>query len=370
MQVNFTNPNELNIEETANVVASIGNKRSVLVQGHMGSGKSSILKILAERFPDHHPVYFDCTSKDLGDIMLPKIAQAGHDGTQDEYSKFVPNEELGLHLNKPIILMIDEFGKANRGVQNALMLPILERKLAGYTMHPDSIVFLTTNKGGEGVGDLMADHHRNRIVIVQMSKGTQAEWEPWALMNDIDPIMIQFTKQNPQVFQSYEEVEKYEDNPYIFHPQAAHESFFTHRSAEAASDILKLRDVVTRKELSSMLAGTIGQAATNDLMAFIDLADQLPSLESIKSSPQTALVPMGQNGEPNNAAICMTVYKALQVIERDWFDEWLDYMTRLPKEAQALFVQGVLNQKHPQRAKIVLNKKFTDWCLANNYLYS
>ena len=41
MQVNFTNPNELNIEETANVVASIGNKRSVLVQGHMGSGKSS-----------------------------------------------------------------------------------------------------------------------------------------------------------------------------------------------------------------------------------------------------------------------------------------------------------------------------------------
>ena len=65
----------LSIDQTAEAIKAIGHKRTVLVQGHMGSGKSSLLKMLAADLPTHTPVYFDCTTKDLGDITIPNIAK-------------------------------------------------------------------------------------------------------------------------------------------------------------------------------------------------------------------------------------------------------------------------------------------------------
>jgi len=368
-QVNVKRSSDLNIEQVTNLILRLGNQRTVLVQGHMGSGKSSILNILADKLPTHKPVYFDCTTKDLGDIMIPKISADGS-GTEGECVKFVPNEEFGIHLNQPIILMIDEFGKANRGVQNALALAMLEHKLAGYQFHPDSIVFATTNKGGEGVGDLLQDHHRNRICVVQMEKGTSEEWVPWAMLNNVDPSVIRFAQETPQLFQSYEDVKTPEDNLYIFHPQAQRDAFVTHRSLEAASDIVKLRNVLSGAELSAALAGTIGEAATHDMMAFIELADQLPTLDSIKDSPDTAIVPTHPDGSPNNVAISMIVYKAVGSIDRDWASAWFKYMARLPKETQTLFIGGVSNKNHPQRPFMVKYGKYTEWCLENNYLYA
>ena len=36
------------IDETTAIIKAVGSLRTVLVQGHMGSGKSSILKMLAK----------------------------------------------------------------------------------------------------------------------------------------------------------------------------------------------------------------------------------------------------------------------------------------------------------------------------------
>ena len=95
---------------------------TVLVEGHMGTGKSSILKMLAEALPTHVPCYFDGTTKDLGDMFIPKILDVGDDA---EFVRFVPNEEFGIHLGKPVILMFDEFGKMNPSVKNASMETML-----------------------------------------------------------------------------------------------------------------------------------------------------------------------------------------------------------------------------------------------------
>ena len=70
------------IDECAESILATGNKVTTLVQGHMGTGKSSILKMLAKELPEHVPCYFDCTTKDLGDLMLPKILS---DGDTDQF---------------------------------------------------------------------------------------------------------------------------------------------------------------------------------------------------------------------------------------------------------------------------------------------
>jgi MoxR-like ATPase len=347
----------LSIDQTTKAILTMGAKRTVLVQGHMGSGKSSILKILAKQLPNHVPCYFDCTTKDMGDIAIPSLKTMDEGG----FVRFVPNEELGLHLGKPIILMIDEFGKANPSVKNAMLRLMLER----HGVPEGSIIFATTNLGAEGVGDLLPPHARNRITIVTMRKHTWREFVEWGLNNGIDHTLLGWVKDNDGLFASFEDVKNPDENENIFHPKAVgRTAFVTGRSLEAASDWLKMREQLDAQTLTAALIGTIGTRAATDLMAFVRLADQLPSIESIKQDPVNAKVPTSAG------AVTIVVYRALSSIERDWVDQWMVYMDRLDPEAQGLFVNNVRSDKYSRRDIVLTNGKFTKWAVKNNHMFS
>lgn len=350
----------LGLDQIATAIKLGGNKRTILVQGHMGTGKSSLLKALKAEKPGHTACYFDCTTKDLGDITIPQLQTIDDEG----FVRYVTNEELGLHLNKPIILMVDEYGKANPAVKNAMLRLLLERKMGSYELHPDSLVFATTNLGAEGVGDLLPPHARNRITVITSRKPSNMEWIEWGINNGIDHTLLGWCKDNPQLFHSFEDIKDPEQNPYIFHPKSPRNAFVTPRSLEAASDWLKVRDGMDDQSVTAMLMGTIGERAAMDLMAFVKLSDQLPSLDSIKKDPMQAKVP------ESDAAVCMVVYRTLATIDRDWMDAWMDYMNRLDKEAQGLFANGVRNPKYNKQALVMTNKKFTQWAMANNYMFA
>jgi len=350
----------LGLDQIETMIRVGGRKRTVLVQGHMGTGKSSLLTALGKSLPTHTTCYFDCTTKDLGDITIPQLQTIDDQG----YVRYVTNEELGLHLSKPIILMVDEYGKANPAVKNAMLRLLLERKMGSYELHPDSLVFATTNLGAEGVGDLLPPHARNRITIVTSRKPNNMEWIEWGVNNGIDHTLLGWCKDNPQLFYSFEDVKNPDDNPYIYHPKQQRGSFVTPRSLEAASDWLKVRDGMDSMSLTATLMGTIGERGAMDLMTFVKMADQLPTAESIKKDPMNAKVP------ESAAAVCMVVYRALASIEREWVDAWMDYMGRLDKEAQGMFANGVRAPKYAKQSMVMTNKKFSAWALANNHLFT
>mgnify|MGYP003624840061 CR=1 FL=1 len=352
----------LNLDQIATAIRHGGNKRTVLIQGHMGTGKSSLLKTLAKELPTHTPYYFDCTPKDLGDISIPKLAML--DGEGSDYVTYATNEELGAHINGPIILMVDEYGKANPAVKNAMLRLLLERKIGSYTLHEDSIVFATTNLGAEGVGDLLLPHARNRMTVSTARKPDNMEWIEWGINNDIDHSVLGWAKDNPQLFASFEDVKDPQENPYIYHPRDQRAAFVTPRSLEAASDWLKQRSLYDDQTLTSLLMGTIGDRGAMDLMAFVKLADQLPSLESIKQDPLSAKVP------DSAAAVCMVVYRTLASLDKTWLNSWMDYMVRLDKEAQGLFANGVRSPKYSKQSMVMTNRKFTDWAMQNNYMFA
>ena len=352
---------ELSLDQITNMLKVGGHLRTTLVQGHMGTGKSSLLRTLGAQLRDHTPCYFDCTTKDLGDIMIPKLKDL--DG--QDYVQFATNEELGLHLrDHKIILMIDEYGKSNPMVKNALLRLMLERQVGSYKLHPESIVFATTNLGAEGVGDMLPPHARNRITVVTSRKPRNMEWIEWGINNGIDHALLSWAKDNPQLFHSFDDVKNPDDNPYIYHPRAQRDAFVTPRSLEAASDWLKNRQFMDEQTVTAALIGTIGARAAMDLNAHVALADQLPSLDAIKTDPMGAPVPTSA------AAVCMVVYRTLAAIERDWLDAWMDYLLRLDKEAQALFANGVRVKNYAKQGMVMTNRKFTDWAMANNYLFA
>ena len=341
----FKSQYALGFRQITDAVEHIGPSRTILLEGHLGIGKSSMLLSLSKRLPNHIPCYFDCTTKDLGDIMIPNVKMIDGEG---EFIRYLTNEELGAHNDKPIILMLDEIGKCNRAVQSALRRVMLERKIGTYDI--EGVVFATTNLGAENVGDLMEAHKRNAITTIQVRKPTWEEWiVDFGVPNKLHPSVLGFVREFPQVFQSFEEVKDPSENPYIFHPREEREHFCTPRSLHAASDILMKKDVLDSDTIFGLLIGTIGARAAADLNTFVQLADQLPSLEDIKTNPNGAKVP------DNAPAVCMVVFKVLGAMSRDFIDPWMTYLDRLDTEAQAMFAQSACSKDYPEHHLVMTN---------------
>ena len=225
----------LSLQQTADLILAVGHKRTVLAQGEMGIGKSSILKMLRNKpeLKDYFFCYVDITTKDVGDFMVPKIKDI--DG--NEVCRFVPNEEFGLHFKgKKIVMMLDELGKAKGGVMNACLRLMQERSLGVYDL--DGIVFATTNLSVEGIGDNVPPHARNRVIQTRVGKPNAEELITYAINNNWNPIVIATIQEFPEMLASFEDYEKPEQNMYINDPRDVRMAVVTPRSLEASSDVI------------------------------------------------------------------------------------------------------------------------------------
>ena len=59
------------LDNCINSISLLGDKITFVLQGDMGNGKSATLTTLGEKFTNHRTFYCDCTTKDVGDLMLP-----------------------------------------------------------------------------------------------------------------------------------------------------------------------------------------------------------------------------------------------------------------------------------------------------------
>ena len=349
----------LSLTQTIDLLCNMGEDVTTLVQGDMGSGKTQLLREIVRR-TGKTGVYFDCTTKDLGDLFLPDIYR--FDGVAQSVS-FVPNEEFGIHLNEPVVLMLDELGK-NRSILNGLLRVMQERSVGSRTLPKGSIVFATTNLGAENVGDMLPPHARNRIMIVRMKKPNKDEWTNWAAQNDIEPCLIAAVHEFPQMLESFLDVEKPEDNPYIYDPRdSSRTSFVTPRSLEKCSYVLHKRAVLGEEITTQAMIGLIGGAAALPIMALVTLDDALPKYPEICNNP------MGVRLPDSPAARIMSAIGCMQRVQQEDFKNVFTYVKRLPMETQALFTYQLMKSstKAPWVAK---QSDFTEFTRKNFQIFS
>ena len=362
----------LSLNEFANAIATVGSDVTIIGQGEPGIGKSSMLKAVSARYPDYEVAYIDCTLLDLGDFALPYTELASLKGEEIKVTKFAPNARFKFQSGKPVIVMLDEIGKAMKAVKNVLLTLMLEKRIGDMALPEGSIVFGTTNLATDGVGDSLEAHARNRVCFVTVRKphaGFGADgsvdndsWGAWALENDIAPEIIAWVKQFPHALESYTDPAQ-KDNLYIFNPiKAGQSAFVTPRSLEKASHIAKKRSLLGDSVTISALAGTIGESAARDMQAFFTVVDKLPTWEAICDSPSTAKVP------DDAVAKCILVFSAITRVDKDTLPKWLKYADRLDKELQALFARSVVKSTSKQ-AMAVSNKDFVKWATDNQWLF-
>lgn len=344
----------LSFKQVLSLIATVGDKRTVIVEGENGIGKTALFHALKHnpKFANHIAVDpIDCTQLSDGSVWMPDLDR------ENGVSRELPNERFGVSKNNqlgmnnatPILCFLDEVAKAPQFIKNVLAPIIYERRVGNYHMPEGSVVFCATNLAVEGLGDSIQAHLRNRLVFVKMRKPTTDEWVSWAIDAGVHPSVIAWVKTEGRVMDSfldYEDGGKHagkeldKDNGYIFNPRGTAQAYATPRSLVAASDILHACDAsggVDDETIEVALQGTIGFPAAAGLASFIRFGRDVVSIERIIKDPLTAPV------SDNPMAQLIVVLKIISVVDkRSDAEKCLEYVSRMSSEMQSVFINSVV----------------------------
>ena len=353
MEIRMTT--EVSLAEAEDTILAIGNMNAIHLVGEPGVGKTAMFERIVAK-TGYRGVYIDTPNTELGDIGIPMP-----DHTTKTTSLY-PNEHWGFHIKQPMVIFIDEFTKpSSMAVQNMLHPLLNERRIGGFSLHDDSIVVTAGNNNTDGVGDMLKAHSLNRLTILPVRKPTAEEWIEWGAGNGVAAEALAWVKAYPHALASYRDAGQAE-NPYIFNPKTPQKSFVSPRSLHRASNILTRRHLVSRNSLIAGLTGTIGEAAARDLIAYVEVADSLPTWEEVLNDPKGCKLPTSP------AALNIMAYGAMQRIDRNNIAKWFEYLKRTPKELQSVFCLST--SKHPEKKQILMTSgAFVTWMRENQYLF-
>jgi hypothetical protein len=341
----------LSFTQVLNLIAAVGDKRTVIVEGENGIGKTALFHALKQhpKFSEHIAVDpVDCTQLSDGSVWMPDLDR------ENGVSRELPNErfgvskvnQMGVNGSKPILVFLDEIAKAPQFIKNVLAPIIYERRVGNYHMPEGSVVFCATNLAVEGLGDSIQAHLRNRLVFVKMRKPTAAEWVNYAVDKGVNASVIAFVNSYAQVMDSfldYEKGGKHEgkqqdkDNGFIFNPRSMALAYATPRSLVAAGDVLDAGDgVLDDDTLEAALIGTIGATTAEALSSFVRFGRDICSLERVLKDPATAPI------SDNPTAQLVQVFQFVSRVDtREDAEKVVEYVLRMRTEMQSIFANSV-----------------------------
>ena len=341
----------LSASQVVSLVAAVGDKRTVIVEGENGIGKTALFHALRKlpKFADHIAVQpIDCTQLSDGSVWMPDLDR------ENGVSRELPNErfgvsafnQLGVNNSKPILVGLDEIAKAPQFIKNVLAPIIYERRVGNLSMPEGSVVVCFTNLSVEGLGDSIQAHLRNRLVFVKMRKPNCDEWVKWATDNGVNPMIIAFVSNEPRVMQSFLDYEKggmfegkdlSKDNGFIFNPKSMQLAYATPRSLVAASDILDAGlGVLDDDTLEAALVGTVGATTAQALSSFIRFGREICEYSRVIKSPDTA--PLSDNP---TAQLIQVFQFVTRVADRAEAEAIVKYVWRMRAEMQSIFCNTV-----------------------------
>ena len=111
---------------------------SILLRAKHGVGKSSIIKQFAEEKKLHF-IDIRLGQRDVGDII-------GFPINEDGKFKHILPELLAPAFNKPSLLFFDELNRGTKDVQQAVFEIILDRRMNGKILHPETLIVSAINQ--------------------------------------------------------------------------------------------------------------------------------------------------------------------------------------------------------------------------------
>jgi hypothetical protein len=298
--------------------ALISERMPLHIWGACGVGKSQIVAKVAS---DLQWQFLDIRAVQLDPVDLRGLPRIAADRAEWVPPSFLPTSGNG-------ILFLDELTAAPQMTQAGCYQLVLDRKLGEYQLPDGWVVIAAGNPASErGVHFSMPRPLRNRFVHLNLEPDFE-DWCQWAIKAGIRPEIVAFLRFKPALLHDADTKSDINAWP-------------TPRSWEMASSVLSgfarrqnsgFFSCTTEIE-AQLLEGTIGEAATTELVAFLRLFRQLPSIQEILLNPDSALVP----DEPSARIAIATALG--RVLTDSSIAKGMQYLDRLPTEIRVLAIR-------------------------------
>jgi len=348
-KVNFSS--KVTLDQLRRMIPVYAPEITMVVQSEPGVGKSSLLAMIAEdngdawrRVGDVCPddkydyIYVDCPVKDSMDV-------GGYIPDRDtKQLEFYASELFKMKSSKPKIIMLDELMKSQKMLM-VIWTRLMLEKMAGDSRLPDgSYIFATSNNASDLVGDSMLEHAGNRVMIVPLAKTSVNKLLAYMAKHNISPVIRTWVALNPRCLASYLDGGQ-EDNPYIFMPGKKRLSFVSPRSLCNSDVVIRNADMFGPEITQVALAGVIGHAAAESMVAYISLEKEIIPVADAIRDPENARVP------EKIAAQFMMALNALEDIQtQDDLSAFMIYMKRMKsEELRSLFFSQLMSNSRTAR---------------------
>ena len=245
--------NNMDAQQFLKIAKILPPNQSVLVRGDHGKGKSQVVAQLAEFF-NIELVDRRLAQMSEGDIIgLPVVS--------GEATKFNPPDWYVKACKQPVVLFLDELNRASMEVQQAAFEIVLDRRLNGMKLHPQTRVFAAVNTGNNYQVNEMDPALLSRFWVIDFEPSLE-DWMTWAQKAGIHPNIQMFVQENP----------KFLDPADNYAPGSIQP---TRRSWQKLNDALmyaQIADEPTHPDFFPMLTGFIGIDAS---AAFFNFAKNI-----------------------------------------------------------------------------------------------
>ena len=234
----------------------------VLLRGRHGIGKSQVVYQFAGNL--ELPVVERRASQMTEGDLLGIPSQEGYDVNGKEASKFRPFSWLVQACTEPVVLFFDEIDRAVLEVRQGIFELTDSRKLAGWTLHPDTVIFAAINGGtsessGYQVGEMdPAELDRWSVFDVDPS---YEDWKLWA-KGKVHECVINFLDVEGK-FLEYTE----EHNPGTVYPSRRSWDRLSTTCHELFEQYLNKREEDTLQSIYSITTSFLG---INAAVSFVD----------------------------------------------------------------------------------------------------
>lgn len=310
------NPNAI----TKTLAVAHTTNQPLMLWGEPGIGKSSLVK-----------QYAASVGAQLIDWRLTLMDAVDMRGTPREKNGrtyWAPPAELPS--NGKGILFLDELAQARMEVKNVAAMLVLERRIGEWKLPEGWWICAASNRLGDAAGtSSMPTHLNNRFWHADLNVSF-ADWEKWAVANDIDYRVLAYLKYRTSALLQFD-------------PRSKEAAFATPRSWALMSAIMKNVGEDTASVgfelLSSWAAGAVGRAHGNEFAGFLRTMHSLCSIEQILLSPETVSTPT----DPS-VSYALATGLAPQV-DRNSIGNAFKFMNRLGKEFSFIFAKKVENMQ-------------------------
>ncbi len=330
------------INEVVSVATQILRKSPTAVpffKGKPGMGKSDACVQIGRNLdiPEDRILIVHVNNHDVVDFTgVPSVTdgQTRFNPTEMFY-KFREGTGAGL-------IVLEELPQSSTHHQTWAAGFLLERTTPSFKLDKDVRFLVTGNRVEDRAGaKQLLTHLSNRMYEFEMETSLD-DWCEWAMENGVDSRGIAFLRLRPQLLNDFDA------NRSVNPTQRAWTQLFLEVP----------QDLPTNHYMMACTA-KVGEGAAAEWCAARDLMDKMPSIDSIRLSPDKVEIPT----EP---AVMFAVATALSMsTNEDAFERDMKYVGRMNKEFQMVYVTDAL-RLHP---KLQQTKPFIDWAIANKDIF-